>query len=176
MKRQRFVAVMVALCVLAVQAGAQVVVPRKGNWDNVRNLPRGTLISVKWALADKSTQTVRCVFHSADETEVVCGHWSRPRLAPYPVFQPSQPDRYVFPRAQVVQVRIENEDLQTSESTVAGALAGAVVGGIAGYNCCRNGYSGRPGAAGVLSLVGALVGGAIGHSHPFVRGRLIYEQ
>ena len=166
---------MVASCVLAGQAGAQgaIPVPLRGSWEIVENLPRGTLISVKSALADRSTQTVRCVLHSADDTEVVCGHWSQPRFASYPVFQRGNPDRYVFPREQVVQVRIENEDFQTSQSTFGGALAGAVLGGIIGYNCCGSGGTRSGGAAG-LSLLGALAGGTVGHLFPFVKGRVIY--
>ena len=149
--------------------------PRRGSWDIVENLPRGTLLAVKWQVAEGRTQTVHCVFHSSDETELVCGHWSRPRPSMFPVFQPGNPDRYVFPREQVRQVRIENEDLQVSQSTLAGALAGGVVGGVIGYNCCGAGGATRPGSAAALSLLGTLVGGTIGHIFPFVHGQVIYE-
>jgi hypothetical protein len=177
MKSKSFVAVIVASCVLVCQAGAQVAipVPRMGSWDIVENLPRGTLVAVQWTIAENRTQTVRCVFHSAEETELVCGHWSRPRLTPYPVFQPGNPDRYVFPRSQVRQVRIENEEWQNSQSAFAGAFAGATLGGVVGYNCC--GARGGERAAGALGLsaLGALVGGMVGHIFPFVRGRVIYQ-
>jgi uncharacterized protein YcfJ len=179
MKIQSFAAVMVASCVLAGQAGAQVAVPvpRKGSWETVENLPRGTLITVKSALADRGTETVRCLFHAADEQELVCGHYVEERPGPYPVYTPANPERYVFPREQVVRVRMENEDWQNSQSSLAEAIAGAVIGGVVGYNCCgRQGNSERSAGAGALSLVGALVGGTIGHVFPFVRGRVIYEE
>jgi hypothetical protein len=178
MKYESFVAMMLASCVLAGQARAQVAVPvpRRGSWEIVENLPRGTLITVKSALADQSTQTVRCVFHSADETEVVCGHWSQPRMSPYPVFRPGVPDRFVFPRDRVRQVRLENEDFQTTQSTLAGALAGGALGGVVAYNCCGATGGSRVGGALGLTLLGSLVGGTIGHVFPFVKGRVIYEQ
>lgn len=169
---------MVARRVLAGPAGAQVAVPvpRKGSWKVVENLPRGTLLRVKTALADGSTRTVKCQVHSVDETVLVCGHWSTPRRYPYRVYSPTYPDRYVFPREQVVEVRLENEDEERTESRLAGATAGGILGGVIGYNCCSQGYSGRPGAAGVLSLIGALTGGAVGHAIPFVKGRVIYRR
>lgn len=168
----------VASCVLAGQAGAQgaVPVPRKGSWEIVENLPRGTLVTVKAALSDKGTETVRCLFHSADEQELVCGHYVRERPGPYPVFTPANPNRYVFPREQVVRVRIENEDWQNSQSSLVGAFAGATLGGIVGFNCCGAKGAQRPAAAFGLSLAGALVGGTVGHVFPMVRGHVIYEQ
>ena len=169
---------MVASCVLAGQVRAQVAVPtpRRGKWDFVENVPRGSLLAVKWTVAENRTQTVHCVFHSANETELVCGHWSRPISSPYPVFRPSNPDRYEFSRQQIVQVRIENEEWQSSQSTFAGALAGATLGGVVGYNCC--GAKGGERAAGALglSLLGAVVGGTVGRLFPLARGRVIYEQ
>ncbi|MGD0366515.1 MAG: hypothetical protein ABSA94_03600 [Acidobacteriaceae bacterium] len=177
MKYQSFVAVMVTSCVLASQLGAQVAVPvpHKGSWETVENIPRGTLLAVKWAVSDRGTQTVHCVFHSADETELVCGHWSQPRPSPFPVFQPSSPDRYVFPREQLRQVRIENEEWQSQQSSFAGALAGATLGGVVGYNCCGVTGGERPVGALGLSLAGALVGGTIGRVFPFLHGQVIYE-
>lgn len=78
---------MVASCVLAGQAGAQVSVPvpRKGSWEIVESLPRGMLVTVKLTLGNQSTETVRCQFHAADETQLVCGHYVRPRAYPFPV-------------------------------------------------------------------------------------------
>lgn len=169
---------MVASCVLAGQAGAQgaVPAPRRGSWEIVGSLPRGTVLTVKLELADNSRETVHCLFHSADETELVCGRYARERAYPYPVYTPANPDRYVFPREQVAQVRMENEDWQTSQSSLAGAFAGATLGGIVGYNCC--GAKGGERNAGALgfSLVGALIGGTVGHIFPMVRGRVIYER
>lgn len=178
MKIQAFVAVVVASYVLAGQARAQVAVPvpRKGSWEIVENIPRGTLLAVKWTVSEGTTQTVRCVFHSADETELVCGHWSQPRPSPYPVFRPSSSDRYEFPREQVQQVRIENEEWQTSQSTYAGALAGGVVGGVVGFNCCGEKGGERTAGALGLTILGSVVGGTIGHVFPFVHGHVIYEQ
>ena len=176
MRYQTFVAVIVTSCVLAGQAGAQVAVPvpRKGSWQIVENLPRGTLLSVKSALTDGSTQTVKCVFHSADDAQLECGHWTRPR--PFVVYPPRSEDEYVFPREQVLQVRIENEDAQTSASTMAGALAGATLGGIVGYNCCGATGGARSAGAVGLGLLGAVVLGTVGHVFPFVKGKVIYEQ
>ncbi len=170
---------MVASCVLAGQAGAQVSIsaPRKGSWEIVENLPRGTLVTVKLQLADNSKETVHCLVHAADQTQMVCGHYMRERAYPYPVYTPANPDRYVFPREQVVQIRFENEEWQAAQSSLAGAFAGATLGGIVGYNCC--GAQGGERAAGAfgLSLVGALVGGTAGHIFPLmIRGRVIYEK
>lgn len=92
------------------------------------------------------------------------------------VYPPATQDRYVFPREQVRQVRIENEELQSRESMLAGALAGATLGGIVGYNCCGASGGTRAGGALGFGLIGALVGGTIGHVLPFVRGHVIYEQ
>jgi hypothetical protein len=177
MKLQSFVAVMVASCVLAGQAGGQgaVPVPRTGSWEIVENVPRGTLVAVKSALADGSSETVHCLFHAADETQLVCGHYSRPRQYPWPTYSPANPNRYIFPREQVLEIRIENEDWQTSQSSLAGAFAGATLGGVVGYNCC--GAKGGERAAGALglSLLGGLVGGVVGHVFPLVRGHVIYR-
>lgn len=179
MKFQTLVAVMVASCVLAGEAGAQVAapVPHKGSWEIVESLPRGMLLRVKSVLADGSTQRVRCQVHSVDETVLVCGHWSAPRGYPYGAYSPAYPDRYVFPREQVVEVRMENEDLESRESAVGGAMAGAVVGGVLGY--ARGGGNSdmtRSGGAFIGSFVGALVGGAIGYVRPFEKGRVIYRR
>ncbi|MGC2297324.1 MAG: hypothetical protein WA476_00885 [Acidobacteriaceae bacterium] len=178
MRYKALVAVMVASCALAGQAGAQVAVPvpRKGSWEIVENIPRGTLLAVKWAVSEKGTQTVHCVFHSADETGLVCGHWSQPRPSPYPVFRPGSSDRYEFPREQVQQVKIENEEWQSQQSELAGAFAGATLGGVVGYNCCGVSGGQRPAGALGLSLAGALVGGTIGRIFPFVHGHVIYQQ
>jgi hypothetical protein len=178
MKFKSFVAVMVASCVLACQAGAQgsVPVPRKGSWEIVENLPRGTLVTVKLELTASNRETVHCLIHAVDATQVVCGHYARERAYPWPVYTPANPDRYVFPREEVVQVRIENEDWQSSQSSLAGAFAGATLGGVVGYNCCGNKGAERPAAAFGLSLVGALVGGTVGHIFPMVKGHVIYER
>jgi hypothetical protein len=178
MKSRELVVVMVASCVLAGQAGAQVAVPvpRKGSWEIVENVPRGTLVMVKLALGNHSAETVRCQFHAADETQLVCGHYLRPRAYPFPVYTPANPDRYEFPREQVVQVQIENEDWQISQSSLAGAFAGATLGGIVGYNCCGARGSSRPAEAFGFSLIGALVGGTVGHVFPMMRGRVVYER
>ena len=149
-------------------------VPHKGSWEIVENLPRGTLLSVKSALADGSTQTVRCVVHAADETQLECGHWTRPR--PFVVYPARFADEYVFSREEVVQVRIENEDAETTESTILGTMAGAVLGGVIGYNCCGQSGSTRGGGAVGLGLIGAAVIGALSHAFPFVKGRVIYER
>ena len=168
---------MVASCVLAGQAGAQgsAPAPRKGSWEIVESLPRGMLVTVKLTLGNQSTETVRCQFHAADETQLVCGHYLRPRAYPFPVYTPANPDRYVFPREQVVQVRMENEDWQSSQSSLAGAFAGATLGGIVGYNCCGASGATRPAGAFGFSLIGALVGGTVGHAFPLMRGHVIYE-
>lgn len=178
MKKQAFVAVMITGCVLAVQAGAQVAapLPRKGGWETVENLPRGTLITVKLELSGSSRETVHCLVHAVDATQVVCGHYARERAYPYPVYTPANPDRYVFPREEVVQVRIENEEWQTSQSSLAGAFTGATLGGIVGFNCCGNKGAERPAAAFGLSLVGALVGDVAGHVFPMMKGHVIYER
>ncbi len=148
-------------------------VPRKGSWEIVENLPRGTLLWVK-SSAEGSGQTVKCVFHSADDAQLECGHWTRPR--PFVVYPPRSADEYVFPREQVLQVRIENEDMQTTQSTALGAIAGATLGGVVGYNCCRQSGSTRTGGAFLLGGLGALAGGGIGHAFPFVKGMLIYQR
>jgi len=185
MKNRAIVAVIVTNCVLLCQLGAQVAqpqapipasspVPHRGAWELIENLPRGTLLSVKSTLADGTTQTVKCVLHSADEAELQCGHWTRPR--PYWVYPPRSSDEYVFPRDQVVRVRLENEDAQTTESTLLGAMAGATLGGVIGYNCCNATSGTRAGGAIGLGLIGAAVVGAAAHVFPFVKGRLIYER
>jgi hypothetical protein len=188
MKLQKFIAVVVGGCLLAGPAGAQASYPvppgppadksagvaRKGSWTTIENLPQGTLLQVKSALADGNTQTVKCQFLSAEETELTCQPWSRPRPSWYPTR--SYPDQYVFPRARVVEVRIENEDAQRGASTIIGTLAGATVGGVVGYNCCNQNGNTRPGGAIGFSLIGAVVGGVAGHAMPFVRGQLIYRR
>jgi uncharacterized protein YcfJ len=173
---QKLIAVLVAGCLLAGPAGAQVSypVPKKGSWTTIENLPQGTLLQVKSALENGGTQTMKCQFDFADETALTCTPWSRPRAWWYssrPV-----PDQYVVPRARVVEVRIENEDAQRGASTVIGTLAGGVAGGVIGYNCCNQGGGTRDGGAIGFSLLGALVGGIAGHAMPFVRGQLIYRR
>lgn len=188
MKLQKLIAVFVGGCLLAGPAGAQGSYPvppgppadksagvaRKGSWTTIENLPQGTLLQVKSALAGGGTQTVKCQFNSADETGLVCQPWSRPRPFWYPTR--SYPDQYVLSRARVVEVRIENEDAQRGASTIIGTLAGGVVGGVVGYNCCNQGGNTRAGGAIGFSLLGALVGGFAGHAMPFVRGQLIYRR
>ena len=152
-------------------------VPRKGSWQTVENVPRGTLVVVKTALSARNIETVHCVLHSADEAELLCGHWSAPRPYPFPQYSPANPGRYVFPREQIVEVRIEREGDEVAQSSLAGAIAGAAAGGVAGYNCCgASGSQQRSAAAFGLSLAGALVGGMVGHVFPMVRGHLIYKQ
>ncbi len=188
MKLQKLIATLMAGCLLAGSAGAQVSYPappgppadksagvaRKGSWTTIENLPQGTLLQVKSALANGNTQTVNCQFLSAEDTALVCQPWSRPRPFWYPTR--SYPDQYVFSRARVVEVRIENEDAQRGASTIIGTLAGGVVGGVLGYNCCNQNGNTRPGGAIGFSLIGALVGGVAGHAMPFVRGLLIYRR
>jgi len=178
MKPTAWVAVLVTSCVLAGQAGAQGAspVPRRGSWEVVENLPHGTLVRVKVELGEGSTQTVHCLVHSADAADLVCGHYVRPRPSPFPVYTPANPERYVFPRGQVEEIRVENEEWQTSQSSLAGALAGATLGGIVGYNCC--GAKGGERAAGALglSVAGALVGTIVGRTFPVARGRVIYQR
>jgi outer membrane lipoprotein SlyB len=159
MKKESFVAAIVTVCVVMGQAGAPLAmpVPRKGSWQTVENVPRGTLVAVKTALSERKTEKVHCLFHEADDTELVCGHWSEPRPCPYPVSSAANPNRYVFARDQVIEVRVENEDEQVSQSTLAGAFAGATLGGITGYNCCgAKGSQQRSAAAFGLSVVGRL--------------------
>jgi uncharacterized protein YcfJ len=117
---------------------------------------------------------VKCVVHRADDAQLECGHWTRPR--PFVVYPPRTGDEYLFPREQVVQIRLENEDVETTESTMLGTLAGAVLGGVVGYNCCGQSGSTRGGGAVGLGLIGAVVLGTVGHAFPFVRGRVIYER
>ncbi len=177
MKNRAIVAVIVTNCVLLCQMGAQVTpppVPHKGSWELVESLPRGTLLSVKSELADGSTQTVKCIVHSTDEAELQCGHWTRPR--PFVFYPPRSGDEYEFPRELVVQIRIENEDVQTTESALLGTIAGATLGGVIGYNCCGQSGSTRPGGALVWGGLGAAVIGTMSHAFPFVRGRLIYQK
>lgn len=176
MRFQKLIATLMAGYLLAGSAGAQVSVPvpGKGSWETVENLPPGTVLSVKSALADGSTHTLKCQFRSAEETLLVCEPWSRPRR----YWAPSRatPDCYVLPRAQVLEVRLDDEDAQRAGSTAIGVLAGGLVGGVLGYNCCNQGGDTRYGGAIGLSLVGGLVGGLIGHALPFVRGHLIYRR
>lgn len=177
MKRfHKFVAMLIAGSLLAPLAGAQasVPVPRKGSWNTIQDLPEGTVLRVKSALADGGTHTVKCQFRSADEIALTCEPWSRPR--PYWAPRRATLDEYVLPRAQVLEVRLDDEDAQRAGSTAIGTLAGGVIGGVIGYNCCSKGGDVRAGGAIGMSLIGALVGGVAGHAMPFVRGHLIYRR
>ena len=167
-----------ASCVLVSPLDGQVapVGPHKGSWEAVESLPRGTLITVKSALTDGSVQTVHCLFHSANAVELVCGHYVRPRPVPYPVYTPANPDRYVFLRQPIVQVHIENENWETTQSSLAGAFAGATLGGIAGFNCCGAKGGERITGAFGLSLIGAIVGGIAGRFAPLVKGHVLYQR
>ena len=140
MRNHFFIVLVVVSCVLACQAGAQGAYsdPRKGSWETVENLPRGTGLAVKVILANGKMHTMHCAFHEASETELVCGHWSDRRPAFYPVPRPVAPDRYVFARGEIQQVRFEVEDINRTDSATLGSMGGAIVGGVIGFNCCHN--------------------------------------
>ncbi|HEY1500200.1 MAG TPA: hypothetical protein VGF88_11530 [Acidobacteriaceae bacterium] len=178
MRNHFFIVLVVVSCVLACQAGAQGAYsdPRKGSWETVENLPRGTGLAVKVILANGKMHTMHCAFHEASETELVCGHWSDRRPAFYPVPRPVAPDRYVFARGQIQQVRFEVEDINRTDSATLGSMGGAIVGGVIGFNCCHNpGDSPRQAGAAAGALLGSIVGAIAGHVFPFVRGQVLYE-
>jgi uncharacterized protein (DUF736 family) len=163
---QRFVAVIVASCFLASQAGARTHKPKPkpgSDWRIVEAIPLGTIISV-----DTGRGWHHCVFERADDNYLDCSI-DAPR---FPVSLPAlMVPPQILRRATVLKVRLENP----YASAAAGAGIGAGVGAILGAVGSGPG-EGRGTEAFIGGGIGALIGGVIGRATSFVHGDVIYER
>lgn len=158
MKNSIVAALLVLGCARCGYAGAQNV-PQPVNpindWGGVVLLARGTPISVQVGRHWHS-----CAFGSANGEWLECS----PSLAARP---------YMFRRINVKKVRFEEKGASTLAGGLIGLGAGIGAGALKGGG--SNGYT-QEGSMLFGGMLGALFGGAIGHSVPLVHGRVIYEQ
>jgi uncharacterized protein (DUF736 family) len=166
MKKQTFVAMMVASCVLAGQAGARTHKPKANpgsDWRIVEAIPLGTIISV-----DAGRGWHHCVFERADDNYLECSI-DAPR---FPISLPAlMVPPQILRRESVVKVRLENPYASAAAGAGIGAVAGAILGAVG-----NNQGGGRGGQAVIGGGIGALIGGVIGRVTSFVHGDVVYQR
>jgi hypothetical protein len=132
-----------------------------GDWTSVQNLPLDSAISVKTKRGDK--------YHG----ELV--KVTRESLT-------IDSDERGFPGRVIRRRELRREDIKEVRfvaqlaSALAGAAIGAGVGGgiAAGLESTAKSKEDRGLAIGTLAILGSLIGLAIAHHYPFVKGKLVY--
>lgn len=148
--------------ILTLLALAGTGLAQAGSWAAVEGLPSGAAISVKTEKGEK----LHGEFEAADPDHLVL--WSNERSFPGRVTV-----RRELSRASVKQVRIN----RPVASVAAGAAIGAGIGvglGV-GLDATAKDHEARSVVSLVFGALGAGLGAAIGKTHPFLHGPLIYE-
>jgi hypothetical protein len=128
------------------------------NWQAVKNLPRGTNISVR------AGRRIKCIFNGATDSDLTC---VRVTHGPIPI----APANLILSRSIVSEVRIERS---TDTNAAAGAAIGGGLGvalGASGGGCC-----GRGPAILVGGGIGALLGAFFGSNFSFLPPKIIYRR
>jgi len=140
--------------VLALGAQAQ-----NADWNEVRNLPPGSRISVKTRFR------VLCDFDWATDDELVCEPVS------YSPFYRG-PTELLFDRKRVREVRLEHSDETNSAIGAAvGGGTGAIIGAVGHSDTITRG-----GGALLLGGIGSLIGGSFNKEFPITHGKVVYKR
>jgi hypothetical protein len=131
------------------------------DWTNVQDLPVDTTISVKTKAGAKYHGDLVRV--TADSVAIDSDE---------PAFSGRTTQRRELKREDIREIRL----IAPATSTLAGAGIGAGVGaGIGvGLDSTAKSHEYRGLLALVMAVLGAAIGAAIAHHHPFIKGRKIY--
>jgi hypothetical protein len=135
---------------------------QSGVWAAVEGLAPGTMISVQITQGKK----LQGQFEYADPDRLIL--WSNERSFPGRVIAKRELSRNVVKKVQL---------LYRTASIAAGAAIGAGIGagiGVAADATAKN-HEDRSLVSFVFGLLGAGLGAAIGKTHPFVHGAVIYD-
>jgi len=154
----RAVASVVALLFASVSCCGQ---SATGDWSGVQNLSPGTSLNVKAKSGAKYhgkmvMATADSLFINSDE----------------PAFPGRTVRRREFRREDVREIRLGRSGASLAAGAVIGGAAGAGIGVALDSTAKSHEYRGV--IALVLGVLGAGLGAAIAHHHPFVKGKRIY--
>jgi hypothetical protein len=133
-----------------------------GDWQAVKNLQRGTKISVLYSGPFRSL----CMLESATDEQLLC---EKSLHSSYRGF--IRPER-VYKRTTIREVRLEHGD---GANTAIGAAIGGGIGAGLGASIGNSTLTRGAGAV-VLGTVGAGIGGAFGRDFPVFHGKVVYRR
>ena len=135
---------------------------QKGDWQAVKELPPGTMISVKSGYFFGHDPL--CVFEKATEDRLEC---ELVLHGPSRIFLPSDA---VYNRKRILEVRVEHSE---DSNVLIGAAIGGGIG--AGLGAARTPAERGAGAL-IFGLSGAALGGLLGRDFPIFHGKVIYRR
>ena len=154
MRQLRIIASLLVFTLIFSSAQAQT-----GDWRAVKNIPRGSPISVKVRVR------ILCIFQSATDDELICT-----RTNPLP--SPIGLDDLRFDRREIREVRLEHSE--ATNATVGDAI-GAGVGAAVGASS-NDGTVTRGGGALLIGGIGGIIGGFFGRDFPILHGKIVYRR
>jgi hypothetical protein len=147
------------LFLLAAKTQAQ-----QGDWQVVKNLPPGAVISVRY---EHFPIHIRCIFQNATDDRLDCA-----RILHSPRVTPVGPE-LSYERNKIREVRLEHSD---TSNTLFGAAIGAAVGGALGAARSGDTHAQARVVSGLIVGVGAaMIGGFLGREFPARQGKVIYR-